>query len=534
MGSITPSTNETSAGLSSANIVEEKQATPTPPQRTGLLDLPDKALLQIIEEGDFQRKHIRALALACSRLFRLAQRQFYLADEFATFASAAAHGDIAALERCVKFGGAPKTTPITVVAACGDLGSIRAPCNALSVSLIDAVSRNMQIGKVSPKDCLTTAQWLLEHMENTEAYLGHALMRRLEYEPWVSEDEFCQSIYCSRRKTRDYLKRGVLGAVLLQLMKRQSREKVEATCELIELLVKYGAKIPRVEIPWSPSFPEGNDEILSLPMQEKLLCYDRHPIAFAMLLHCPPSILELVLKTYQRENYNLVSHRDDFYDYPPGGKVSTSVDLIVRSIHTHIFMPMGDWKEAYHGEVADILKKKIDLFIQYDAMSPLDAEVLQRLVTAVRDVYSHVEAHGVELERTGKTCWDILWKAIWPSHLSNMMLSGRNHRFLVTLVKYDTPWSIRCHDDEEKCSNNDFSPQIEWQYLMEWLQFQKASTKCPGIDIRRQFWESARCNCGPCQRRPVPKKYNVLKTEDEKLEWARAAIRRSLGDQIYD
>lgn len=473
-----------------------------PLQEDRMTKLPKKLLQMIIEDECLSRKDLRALALSSPNLFNLVQPRFYRSDNFATFVAAASHGDVAALERCAEFRAVPKNASIIIPSGCGRPKCTRTYCFGEYLNMIGAVAMNMQLGKVLPQDCIDTVQWLLKRGgEDLEEAFPELVWREGEKARLMEGEgtfEHCRFSGCLHPVIAAPVHNNIEG-LFSQLLKRQSREKVGATCQLIELLVNQGAQMPRERLGWRFGPGEVNHD-LGLLLGEAAPARD--PVGIAMALHCPPSLLEFVLKTYERESHHLLDTPDQQTPIEPMRIPRTDLNFLVRCIHCRIFMPTGDWEEAYHGEVADMLKKKVDLLIQYGVVDEMEQEALQRLVAAVQVVYFQVGIHGWDMKRDGKKCWDILFEALHPTRLSQAYLPRplvvRNHRFEAATY---TPWLSVYNGADDPCLNNFWSPEIEWQYFMEWLKFWEASDKGVLGDIRTEFWRSNRCCCEPCQRR---------------------------------
>ncbi|WKT38352.1 hypothetical protein QSH57_000170 [Fusarium oxysporum f. sp. vasinfectum] len=139
------------------------EMTPSRPQQQGMLALlPPEILLKITGEpgkdrGTLPYRDLKGLTVSCSRLFHLFRPMYYFADGYAVFHSAVAHGDLEAIQRCVRFGAASHT-----------MRELSSGCTCASElphrkhRPFDSLLEHVAAGSVPINKCLDGLEWLLD------------------------------------------------------------------------------------------------------------------------------------------------------------------------------------------------------------------------------------------------------------------------------------------------------------------------------------------------------------------------------------
>lgn len=311
--------------------------------------------------------------------------------------------------------------------------------------------------------------------------------------------------------------RSPMESLFSQLLQRRSRHVVEAICQIVGLLVDHGAEIPFKPIKEIFGPLEGNED-LGLLMSES--DYDRHPIAIAMMVHCPPSLLELVLKSKAKaadDDSDEVHALRASVDPSSAGPLKTDLGFLVRSLHCHFFMPKGDWMEAYNGEVGDSLRKKVELLVKYGAVTSIEETVLRGLVCAVRKVYSFEDR---KLTRNGFPCWLQLFKAICSTDLPDPdVVDGSHLRGHAFYVSKAPRWCGPLCQPGAGPSTGAWNYGLEYFFFGKWLRFWETSSNGQVEAVRQQFWNLMSCKADECTIHLThPDKAKRLEAELRELE----------------
>ncbi|KAK2699546.1 hypothetical protein QWA68_001986 [Fusarium oxysporum] len=432
------------------------EMTPSRPQQQGMLALlPPEILLKITGEpgkdgGTLPYRDLKGLAVSCSRLFHLFRPMYYFADGYAVFHSAVAHGDLEAIQRCVRFGAASHT-----------MRELSSGCTCASElphrkhRPFDSLLEHVAAGSVPINKCLDGLEWLLD--EGFEA-------NEQSDQPWhKNNNDDC------------YHMPELLVTILSQTTERARAKEI---VEMIEVLQSYGYCLP-----YQMNIQKRNDLYWQEVEDPTLIT---KPLDVALRLHCPSSFLKLVLSEYERRSIDIKVANlflplevarwagDSEGDVHGWRGQRTNIGNMTWNLFLDIFHPSISWKEVCLDEAADNFQEKIQLLKDYPAVDSKELSVLQSILEGLRDIAIKAKRlGGLDEERDGKGCWHRLCEALHPfstklpllvdsqSPTSHWDVHAPLHRFIFE-VSWN-PWKLWFHYQLQK-------PKFRAEMSFSWMQ----------------------------------------------------------------
>ncbi|KAF5704843.1 hypothetical protein FMUND_12342 [Fusarium mundagurra] len=223
----------------------------------------------------------------------------------------------------------------------------------------------------------------------------------------------------------------------------------------------------------------------------------RKPMDVALRSHCPTSFLELLLKEYQSQGVNLTTVYNSCPSEIEGWvgnwfnfrcwSQSTNLGNLLWGLFLDIADPLTGWKESYQGEAADILERKIQVLIEYGAVTPREVLALRSIVAALRD--NPLDSKLTDGENDGKEYWEKLCSTLRPflrdgDFLANDLLRGmklyqavtpqRLHSFIIE-AKWN-PWMVWYHYEMQSPQHR-VNLSHPWMKHWKWKLFQRRDGK---------------------------------------------------------
>jgi hypothetical protein len=191
--------------------------------------------------------------------------------------------------------------------------------------------------------------------------------------------------------------------------------------------------------------------------------WNNHTIELALQSHCPPLLLEVLLKDYARRGYSLTSIIDDNDELIPSCRINlrtarvdmfsyreTCISRVVKSLYSDLMNSTG-WQEEYPGEVADIWEKKIGLFNRFRALSEPEKDLLLAILRSLRAIgrMPPASCHNDKAAR-----WSILCESVKPFLMTPALqahdryrptgdpaMTRRSHRFVIQSRDHWESWN---------------------------------------------------------------------------------------------
>ncbi|KAF5644928.1 hypothetical protein F52700_2409 [Fusarium sp. NRRL 52700] len=421
------------------------QMTPPRPQQQGKLALlPTEILLQITGEpskdgGSMSYRDLRGLAVSCSRLFHFVRPMYYFADDCAVFHSAVAHGDLEAIERCAQLGATPRLVrELTDGCSCPSelLHKGHRPFDTL---LENVVTRSIPIGK-----SLDVLKWLLD-------------------EGFEANEQMDQPWYKNHNQDCDHMPE-LLVTILSQSTEQARTNEI---IKMMEALQSHGFCLP-----YQMNIRKRHNLYLHKETDTDLI---KKPLDVALRSNCPPSFLRLMLEEYKRRNLDV---KEGCQFTPPeitrwaghseGNRRGwrhqrTGLGTMAWNLFLDIFDPSTRWKEADPSKAADSFQEKIQLLIDYQAVSSRELTALQSILESLKDIaILSTRVGGLDNERDGKECWQILCKALRPFATKEDLIVGRQRRLSYKEIR--TPL-------------HRFVFEVKWNPWKLWFQYKLQNPK---------------------------------------------------------
>ncbi|KAF5611911.1 uncharacterized protein FSUBG_1938 [Fusarium subglutinans] len=165
---------------------------------------------------------------------------------------------------------------------------------------------------------------------------------------------------------------------------------------------------------------------------------------------------------------------------------STNLGNLLWGLFLDIADQSTGWKESYQGEAASILERKIQVLIEYEAVTSSEVVALQSIVAALRD--NPLEFKLIDGENDGKEYWETLCNTLHPfsrdeNFLANNLLLGlkrdteRRQRLHSFIVEADwNPWMV-WHDYKMQCPKHRANLSHPWMKHWTWKMFQRRNGK---------------------------------------------------------
>ncbi|SCV50688.1 uncharacterized protein FFB14_11568 [Fusarium fujikuroi] len=311
------------------------------------------------------------------------------------------------MERCAQFGATPDTRwELPESGGCQCISERRHTHHRP----IDELLECLYLGETPIDKCVDALEWLLQRQFD---------MKEQQDQPWYAANDYCDHV-------PEFL--------LMILGKSPDRARTEGICQMIKMLHSHGYSLPH-----NMNF----DSFMCRSWEDVgLVRYITGPLDVALRSHCPPYLLELVLRDYVRR---LVGFEVTYEELPHplmqrwagkyrlqeqhllfGGGVVETVDKpwwkLTNVLHTAwgLFLDLMDsstaWAEEYRGEAADVFEQKIEILIEYRMLNQLEENMLRGIVQAMRSMTTPTKAscNGVVSDSDSQRCWEALYRAIIP------------------------------------------------------------------------------------------------------------------------
>ncbi|CVL03019.1 uncharacterized protein FPRN_00147 [Fusarium proliferatum] len=312
------------------------------------------------------------------------------------------------MERCAQFGATPDTRwELPESGGCQCISERRRTHHRL----IDELLECLYLGETPVGKCVDALEWLLQRQFD---------MKEQQDQPWYAANDYCDHV-------PEFL--------LMILSKSPDRARTEGICQMIKMLHSHGYSLPH-----NMNF----DSFMYRSWENVGLVRSiTGPLDVALRSHCPPYLLELVLRDYVRR---LVGFEVIYEELPHplmqrwagkyrlqepehllfGGGVVETVDKpwwkLTNVLHMvwGLFLDLMDnstaWAEEYRGEAADVFEQKIEILIEYRVLNQLEENMLRGIVQAMRSMITPTKAscNGVVSDSDSQRCWETLYRAIIP------------------------------------------------------------------------------------------------------------------------
>ncbi|CAM1510522.1 Fc.00g008570.m01.CDS01 [Cosmosporella sp. VM-42] len=478
-----------------------------------LLKLPSEVIMIIIEQGDLDQDTLKALAFTSSRLFLLARKYFYRAEDCKAFAQAAYYGDLDTFERCVTY---KASRPNKILSVFGDKtmkvhGDWPTDMEH-EYTMMGMAIKGFEDNKMTFQQCARTLEWLLDAGADLNEEYGFVIDdNALPSYDINTQYSIVLGDNVTPRQPRSE-RMTVVQQLFLLLLKRYTAQDLEAIMRIIRLFLSSGAALPDYEfslLDQSPAMypitrfrPYGNDDV-GLLLNE----YDVNPISVAMMLHIPPKLLVMVLRTHRHYGFETVVAGNPPFQaatlQTPESDLgweckeevgpfamSIHLDRLVRNIHSHLFHPNGAYIEDFYGQVPDVLLMKVQMLVEHGAVLDCDRKVLEGLVAAVKRVYFFGVNSTFDMETNGKICWDMLvqpLKAFKTREYHQAIIDANNNgsyrQYRFTISKPGWAIELPCSKHYACDGVSPWNPDVEWKLSSSWYKHWQA--------LNDQDWERA-------------------------------------------
>ncbi|KAF0636730.1 hypothetical protein FPSE5266_11431, partial [Fusarium pseudograminearum] len=411
--------------------ISSLEITPARPRQEGKLALlPSEILLKILNDTEITQKpveqnprllhplknpgtidvctnvlsapDVKNLALASSSLFHRLSPSFYLAGNYYAFRSAVKYADIAAMKRCAEFGAAPDMH-WELEGECECRGEqVHLSHRPIDVLLEQVKSCSIPMGK-----SIEALHWLLDN-----GYDVYEQPVSLSYEKWPSIDVSQEQLEDARVKLKTVSMPEILMSALS--VSAGDRDRTAGICQMIDMLLGHGCLIPYNFNQRAHSYHSNPSHVFT-------------PMEVAMMSHCPPHFLEVLLELYKRHDAHDQRTADTCpesmsrwvgwnpFEQDVGLRMrqewmhGSDLGKLARNLFLDLLDPARDWKEEYYGETADIFTEKINLMEKYDFIDSSEIVALRCILRSLLRITSMaVFAGGLDKARHGKHCFEIM------------------------------------------------------------------------------------------------------------------------------
>ncbi|KAK2137848.1 hypothetical protein NOF04DRAFT_1135080, partial [Fusarium oxysporum II5] len=312
------------------------------------------------DQNTISAQDFKGLCLLSPSLNQLYLPFHYSGNNNGTFHDALRSADVKVMERCAQFGAAPDTRwELSESDGCQCISERRHTHHRPIDELLECV----YLGETPIGKCVDALKWLLERKFD---------MTEQKDQPWYAANDYCDHV-------PEFL--------LMILTKSPDRVRTEGICQMTKMLHSHGYSLP---------FHMNFDSYMSRSWEDHGLVRSiTGPLDVALRSHCPPYLLELVLRDYMRR---LVGFEHD---------LGISLDLMDNST---------SWAEVYRGEAADVFEQKIEILIDYQVLNQLEETMLRGIVEAMRSMTTPKKASSIGLvdDLNSQRCWGTLYSAIIP------------------------------------------------------------------------------------------------------------------------
>ncbi|KAF9776132.1 hypothetical protein IL306_005719 [Fusarium sp. DS 682] len=380
-----------------------------------------------------------------------------IGDKYDHFRTAVRNADVEAMDRCAQVDAAPEMKwELPESGGCQCL-SERPHTHHRP---IDELLETVYLGQVPIGKCVDTLKWLLERrFDMTEQKDQH----------WYVANDYCDHV-------PEFL--------ITILSKSPDRVRTEGICQMIKILHIYGYSLPFhmnfhswwdiKEKPYShfnisPLISDHDDPYNGIKVADKSIPgLIKGPLDVALRSHCPPYVLEFILRDYLRR---LVDFDVAYVEPPPlmkdwAGKQYFWMPSCSSSTGNYtfdqpwwkftnilgtiwgLFLDLMDistsWVEQYRGEAADVFEQKIEILVEYRMLNQFEEKMLRGIVESMRSMTMPTKATSIAVvdDRDSQCCWNTLWGAIIP-------FKTIKEEYILTVYHLDKPYipydGRRCH-----------------------------------------------------------------------------------------
>ncbi|KAF5704836.1 hypothetical protein FMUND_12335 [Fusarium mundagurra] len=443
---------------------------PQQPRPLTLDLLPTEILLQISGEPEkdqstLSAREFKGLCLLSPSLSRLYLPLHYFSNNHGAFRDAIRDADVKVLDLCVQLGAAPPAP---------DMGRMKWQlpesdgCKCLSEfphthhRPIDELLESVYLGKAPIGKCVDTLKWLLDRGCD---------MKEQGDQHWYKGNEHYDHV-------PEFL--------ITILSKSPDRTYTEGICQMIDLLQSHGYSLPftmNMYTYWRRE--KRNRRFPGLIMK---------PMEVALRSHCPPCLLELVLRDYMRRfvkfkvshvrppplmdrwagYYSYVEQGADRVVKQPWWKFTNLLDTVWG-----LFLDLTDessgWAEEYSGEAADIFEQKIEILKEYRVADLDERKILRKIVKAMRSLTTPIKASisAAAHDREAQRCWETLYSVLipftsmrginvwyndWYPYGGDERTRGHRHRY--HSFNIERTWSVYSMYHNYRLQNDQIRPTI--------------------------------------------------------------------------
>lgn len=433
--------------------------------------LPTEILLQISgepgkDQTTLSAREFKGLCLLSPSLNKLYLPFHYFSNNHGAFRDAIRDADVRVMDRCVQLGAAPPVPDIRHMK--WELPKSDG-CQCLSElphthhRPIDELLESVYLGRAPVDKCVDTLKWLLDKGCD---------MKEQGDQHWYKANEHCDHV-------PEFL--------VTILSKSPDRTRTEGICQMIKLLQDYGYSLPftmNMHTYWQ-KYVRWRDSPGLI----------RKPMEVALRSHCPPYLLELVLRDYMRRfvkfrvshvrppplmdrwagDYGYVFQGADHVVKQPWWKSTNLLDTIWG-----LFLDLTDgstgWAEQYRGEAADIFEQKIEILKEYRVADLDERKILRKIVKAMRSLTTPIKDSiaAVAHDREAQRCWEKLysvfipftstrelyiWDDEWDPVLGDAETRGHRHRYHSFII--NRLWCVYSMYHDYRLQNDQIRPTIE-------------------------------------------------------------------------
>ncbi|KAG7421289.1 Heterokaryon incompatibility protein 6, OR allele [Fusarium oxysporum f. sp. rapae] len=159
----------------------------------------------------------------------------------------------------------------------------------------------------------------------------------------------------------------------------------------------------------------------------------RKPLDVALRSHCPPHLLEVIIRDYTRRRVDFTTtyvdppafmkswagdYRFACDEYPVAQQWWKYTNLLETT--WGLFLDLMDtstsWEEQYRGEASDIFEQKIEILIKHHVLNEVEEDMLRSIVETMRSMNTPTKTSSTALadDFDAQCCWDTLYSALIP------------------------------------------------------------------------------------------------------------------------
>ncbi|KAM5343131.1 hypothetical protein ACJ41O_014097 [Fusarium nematophilum] len=367
------------------SLSEKAGPTTIDPSKGYLTSLPSEMLHRIVAEKSLERRELKNLGLASSRLLASIRPRFYQSNRFETFRKAIQAADLECIERCEAYNAAPPDIIWRVgrkAEHCwrphGERHQHHRP--------IEILTESFDRGDVPGDRVLQVLRWLIDR---------DADIQDRPYFDAKRPDRFWRPYY--------YHMPGVFLAILQDPM---HRKRVDGACEIIRYLSGRGYTIPTETEPRRFPVLERCGAVFR-PVDRR-----RTAPKAAMEIMLRPALMSHVAGLFINPPYPPPNGLLPYFG--PRPNMRTDGSAILYGLYEDLIGP-HPWREGYPGEIVGSFAAKVCLLAKYHAVSVEEGLLLNRIVAALGRIQARVEGLGggvVDVERDAREAWRELCRPV--------------------------------------------------------------------------------------------------------------------------